>query len=128
GIDANFDHLLTVAVFPLRVILAVFLSEHHDFAAARFAHDCRHHARSAYGRRADLRLIAADHQHVVERDLVLVGVAEDVALDEEALAFRDAILLSTGSNDGKHKILQKMDRKRVNRGSEAGYSALSVVP
>ena len=53
-------------------------------------------------RDADLRLIAADHQHFAERDLFLVSVAEHVALDEERLALRDAILLSTGTDDGVH--------------------------
>ena len=61
------------------------------------------------GRSADFRLIAADHQHFAERDFVLVGTAEDVALDAQKLAFGNAILLSTGTDDGVHETSEKWD-------------------
>src|SRR5437660_46527 len=102
GIDSELDHLLTMAAFPLRVILASLLPKDNDLVAARFPDDSRHDTRAVNCRSADLRLIATYHEHFIERDFVLVGGAEDVALDDEDVAFCHAILLSTGTNDGEH--------------------------
>src|SRR5437660_6813050 len=108
-LDAQLDQILTVAVLPLRVVLATFLLENNDFAAAGLAHDGGRDRGAAHGGRADLRLVAADHQHVGERDFVVVDVAEDVALHEDALPFSDAILLSTGANNGEQRKPPKKD-------------------
>src|SRR6266542_4029879 len=101
-VDAKLDHSLPVAVLPFRVVLAVLLLEYNDLVAARFPKNCRRDRRAADCRRSDFRLIAADHQHFIERDFVLVGAADHVTLDEEAFSLRDAILLSTRTNDGEH--------------------------
>jgi hypothetical protein len=44
----------------------------------------------------------------MERDFVLCGAAEDITLDLKAIAFGNAVLLSTGSDDGVHgRLLQE---------------------
>jgi hypothetical protein len=40
-VDAKLNHVLTVAVRPLRVILAALLLEDNDFRASRFPNDGR---------------------------------------------------------------------------------------
>ena len=60
------------------------LVEHHDLGAG-------------HGRRADL---LADHQHVVELDLVARGAGD--ALDRELLVGGDRVLLSTRADNGDH--------------------------
>src|SRR2546430_2013193 len=111
-LNADLDQVLTVAMLPLRVVLAVLLLENDDLVAARLADDGGGHGGAAHGRGADLRFVAADHQHLVERDLVICRVAEDVALHKERLALGDAVLLSTGTNDGVQADLRK---KRTTR-------------
>src|SRR5438093_2040304 len=112
-----------MAAFPLRMILALLLPENNDLAAARFPDDRRHHTGAIDRRNADLRLVATDHEHFIERDFVLLGVAEDVALDDENVAFFHAILLSTGANDGEQsRTSEKTVWNRVNRGFDGGYS------
>src|SRR5882672_11917416 len=91
-----------MAELPFRMILASLFPENNDLFAARFPQDRRHDRRPADRGRANFRFVAADHQHFAERDLALVGVAEDVALDVEAFPLLDAVLLSTGTNDGEH--------------------------
>src|SRR5262245_42051535 len=93
-----------MAALPLRMILTVLLPENNDLAAARFPDDGRNPAGAVDRRTADLRLVAADHQHFGERDFVLVGAPEDVALDDQTIAFGDAVLLSTGANDSEHSL------------------------
>src|SRR5205823_1824887 len=106
-LDAQLDQILTVAVLPLRVVLTTLLLENNDLGAARLADDRGRNRGAAHGGRADLRLVAADHQHIAERDLVVLDVAEDVALHEDGLPFSDAVLLSTGTNNGKQRNLRK---------------------
>src|SRR5690242_20340041 len=108
-LDAELDQILTVAVLPLRVVLATLLLENNDLVAAGLAHDGGRDGGAAHGGRADERLVAADHEHLAERDLVVVHVAEDVALHEDALPFSDAVLLSTGTNNGEQRNLRKKD-------------------
>src|SRR5687768_4110998 len=100
AVDADVHDILTMSVLPLGVMLPALLLEHDDLVAARLTDDrCDH--RSTLNRRAsDLRLIAADHQHFVERDFVLLGSAQHVTLDLKAIAFGYAILLSPGTDDG----------------------------
>src|SRR2546423_8943306 len=112
-LDADLDQVLTVAVLPLRVVLAALLLENEDPVAAGLAHDGCRHGGAAHGGRADQRLVAADHQHLAERDLVVLHAAEDVALHQEALPFSDAVLLSTGTNDGVQAGPPKKIRKRA---------------
>src|SRR5690349_15825182 len=102
-LDAQLDQILTVAVRALRVVLAILLLENNDLVAAGLAHNGGRDGGAAHGGRADQRLVSADHQHLAERDLVVVDVAEDVALHEDALPFSDAVLLSTGTNNGKQR-------------------------
>src|SRR4051812_25792463 len=110
AVDTKLDENLTMSVLALRVVLAALLLEDDDALAASLADDGGVDGRAADHRDADLRLIAADHQHFVEGDLFLVSIAEHVALDEESLALRDPILLSTGTDDGVHEIdLQEKD-------------------
>src|ERR1700756_2484724 len=104
AVDAKLDEILAMPVLPLRVILAALLLEDDDLFAARLADDRGDHGGAADDRAADLRLIAADHQHFVERDFFLVSVAEHVALDEKSLPLRNPILLSTGTDDGVHEM------------------------
>src|SRR6266498_1767084 len=106
-LDAELDQILTVAVLPLRMILATLLLENNDLAAARLAHDRGRDGGAAHGGRADHRLVAADHQHLAERDLVVLDAAEDVALHEDGLPFSDAVLLSTGTNNGEHETSRR---------------------
>src|SRR5207302_10711877 len=100
AVDAKLDEILTMPVLALRVILAALLLEDDDSLAAGLADDGGVDGGAADHRHADFRLIAADHHHFVEGDLFLVSSAEHVALDEESLALRDSILLSTGTDDG----------------------------
>src|SRR5436190_4328411 len=102
-LDAELDQILTVAVLPFRVILTTLLLENNDLAATRLADDRGRDGGAAHGGRADQRLVAADHQHVAERDLVVLDAAEDVALHEDGLPFSDAVLLSTGTNNGEQR-------------------------
>jgi hypothetical protein len=110
GVDAKLDEVLTMTVLPLRVVLAALLLENDDLLAAGLAEN-RSQYRSAGDRgSADpRRRIAADHQHFAERDFVLIGRAEDVAFDAKELAFGNAVLLSSGTDDGVHENLRKMD-------------------
>jgi len=105
---AKLDQILAMAVGPLRVILAALLLENNDLLAATLAEDRGPDRRAGDERSADLRLIAAHHQHFAERDLVLVGAAEGVTLDRDDIALGDAILLSTGTNDGVHNCLREV--------------------
>src|SRR3954452_7750014 len=109
-LDAKLDQILAMAVLPLRVVLATLLLENNDLGATRLAHDRGRHGGAADGRRTDHRLVAADHQHFTERDLVVLDIAEDVALHEEGLPFSNAVLLSTGTNDGEQRTLQRTTR------------------
>src|SRR3954454_3215136 len=110
AVDTKLDEILTMSVLALRVVLAALLLENDDALAAGLADDGGVDGRAADHRDADLRLVAADHQHFIEGDLFLVSIAEHVALDEESLALRDPILLSTGTDDGVHEIdLQEKD-------------------
>src|SRR5437868_8886991 len=111
-LDAQLDQILTMAVLPLRVILATLLLENDDLFAAGLADDRGRDGGAAHGGRADLRLVAADHQHLAERDFVVVDVTEDVALHEDALTLGDAVLLSTGTNNGEQGNLQKSGKPR----------------
>ncbi len=92
---------------PLRVVLAALLLEDDDLFPAGLADDGRDDRSTRYRGAADLRLFAADHQNFTERNLVLIRAAEDVALDLETVARGNAILLSTGTNDGVHNVLQE---------------------
>src|SRR5256885_202720 len=136
-LDADLDQILTVAVLPLRVVLAALLLENDDLVAAGLAHDRGRDGGAAHRRGADLRLVAADHEHLAEGDLAVVGAAQDIALHQERLPFSDAVLLSTGTNDGVQNEPPKSKRttrcstalpvrstarKRVNRGGETSYS------
>src|SRR5215213_6159588 len=96
AVDADLDHVLAMAVGPLRVVLAALLLEDHDLLTAGLAENRRHHRGALDDRVADLRLVAADHQHFVERDFVLIGIAEHVTLDLQTIACGYSILLSTG--------------------------------
>src|SRR5205823_12877808 len=108
AVDAELDDILTVAVLPLCVVLPALLLEDDDLVAAGLAKH-RGHDRSALDRRrAELGVVAADQQHLMERDFVLIDRAEDVALDADRLPFSDPILLSTRPNDGVHGDLRKM--------------------
>src|SRR5262245_36903982 len=81
AVDADRNHVLAVSVLPLGVVLPALLLEDDDLVSASLAED-RRHDRSARDRRiAGFRLIAAEHQHVTERDFALLGIAENVALD-----------------------------------------------
>ena len=84
-----------MAVLALRVILAAFLLENNNPRSAGLANDPGHNRCPTNSGRPDFRFVSADHQHFVERDLVFLGAAEDIALDEEVLPFCDPILLST---------------------------------
>src|ERR1041385_5442026 len=119
-LDAQLDQILTVAVLPLRVVLAMLLLENNDLVAAGLAHDAGRYRCPAHGGRANQRLVAADHQHLAERDFVVVDVAEDVALQRDALTLSDAVLLSTGTNNGEQRKPPKGPRvvARRFRGSQ----------
>src|SRR5438552_16405918 len=106
-LDANLDQILTMAVLPLRVIFAMLLLENNDLVAAGLAHDRGRDRGAVNRRRTDLRLVAADHQHLAEGDLIVFRAAEDVALHQEPLPFSHAILLSTGTNDGEQNDLDR---------------------
>ena len=110
AVDAKLDEILTMSVLPLRVVLAALLLENNDLLAAILAEDRGPDRRAGDKRSADLRLISANHQHFAERDFVLVGRAEDVAFDAKELAFGDAVLLSTGTDDGVHEKPPKKTR------------------
>src|SRR5258706_2602161 len=101
-VDAGLDAILTMAVLALGVILRALLAEDDDFLAAGLAENGGHDRGTSDHRSTDLRVIAADHQHLAEGDLVVVGAAEHVTLDDEPLALRNPILLSPGTNDGVH--------------------------
>src|SRR6266851_2772476 len=101
-----------MTVAALRMV-AMPLLEHDEPRTASLTDDRRDDGRSGDRRASDLRLIAADHQHVAERDFVLVSRTEDVALDLERLAFGDSILFSTGTNDGVHDNLRKKEPRLV---------------
>src|ERR1043165_8469739 len=94
-------------MLPLAGMLAVLLLENDDLAPAPRPDDGGDDGRAADGRGSDLRLVTADQEHVVERDLVLIDAAEDVALDRDRRAFLDPILLSTRPNDGVHTTSRK---------------------
>src|SRR3954454_10321377 len=137
AVDTKLDEILTMSVLALRVVLAALLLEDDDALAAGLADDGGVDGRAVDHRDADLRLIAADHQHFVEGDLFLVSIAEHVALDEESLALRDPILLSTGTDDGVHEMTSRKKTtlsstrrpcgqtawNRVNRRRERPYSS-----
>src|SRR5687767_2749548 len=98
-----------MSVLPLRVILAALLLEDDDLFAAGLADDRGHDRSTLNGGAADLRLVAADHQHITERDLlVFADPAEHVTLDLQAIALGHSILLSTGLDDGVHNVLQQI--------------------
>src|SRR5258706_2974682 len=107
-VDAKLDQILAMAVGPLRMILAALLLENDDLLAAILAEDRGADRRAGDERSADLRLVSAHHQHFAERDLVLVSAAESVTLDRDDIALGDAILLSTGTNDGVHNCLREV--------------------
>src|SRR3954453_19492995 len=110
AVDPKLDEILTMPVLALRVVLAALLLEDDDALSAGLADDGGADRCAADPRPANLRLGAPDHQHFIEGDLFLVSIAEHVALDEESLALRDSILLSTGTDDGVHEIdLQEKD-------------------
>src|SRR4051812_22362810 len=94
-LDAKLDQILAMAVLPLRMVLAALLLENNDLAAARLAHDRGRDGGAAHGGSTDRGLVAADHQHFPERDLVVLDVGQDVALDHDGLPFSNAVLLST---------------------------------
>src|SRR5690606_36097256 len=59
--------------------------------------DLRLHRRARHEGRAHGDLVAADHEHLVERDL-RADVAGEL-LDPDAVAFGDAVLLAAGLDD-----------------------------
>src|SRR5258708_12537362 len=101
-VDTDLDQILAMAVLPLGVVLAAFLLEHDDLAAAGLAEDRGQHRSSRNDRGSDLGLIAADHEHFAERDLVLIGRAEHVAPAPLELPLPYPLLLSTGPNHAAH--------------------------
>src|SRR6185436_12594707 len=102
AVDAELHNILTMPVLPLGMVFTALLLEDDDLIAARLAED-RRHDRSALNRRVPgFRLVAADHQHVAERNFALLGSAENITLDLETISNGHTILLSTGTNDGVH--------------------------
>src|SRR3954452_12518977 len=68
AVDAKLDQILTMPVLALRVVLAALLLENDDLLAAGLANDGGADRCAADHRNADLRFVAADHQHFVEGD------------------------------------------------------------
>src|SRR5258706_6949078 len=120
AVDAELDDILTVAVLPLGVVLPALLAEDDYLLAAGLAEDGRDDRGAAHRRSTDDRAVAPDHEHLAEGDLVLVGAAEHVTLDEQPLALRNAVLLSPGTNDGVHNDLRKMEPRFVTHGEMPG--------
>src|SRR3954469_15702272 len=71
AVDAQLDQILTMAVATLGVI-AMTLLENDEARSAALADDRCDNRRTGNRRRSDLRLISAEHQNLVERDLVLI--------------------------------------------------------
>src|SRR5260370_19319974 len=82
-VDADLDEILPMTVRPLRVVLAALLFEYHDLAPTGLTKDRGQHRSSADDRGPHLGLIAADHENFAERDLLLIGPAEHVALESQ---------------------------------------------
>src|SRR5688572_19669800 len=99
-----------MSVRPLGVILPRLFAEDDDLLAAVLTHDRTGHGRARNQGLADFRLIAANHEHLIETDLVAVERAEHISLHAKGLSFGDLVLLSTRANDRVHKILQKEPR------------------
>src|SRR6478672_7538831 len=97
---AKSDEILAVPVLTL-VLFSALLLENDDLIPAELAQNGGPDRGTLDERRSDLRLVAADHQDLAETDGAVRGRAENVALDVEGFPFRHAILLSSGTNDGK---------------------------
>src|SRR5688500_15163898 len=104
-----------MAMLPLGVILTALFLEDDDLLAARLAENRCHDRGTLDGGTAGLRRIAADHQHVVERDFALLGSAENVTLDLDAISNGHAVLLPTGTNDGVHTTSNKLEQRDLAR-------------
>src|SRR6185369_5851568 len=113
AVDADLDGILTMTVGPLGVVLGSLLLENDDLLAAGLAENRGDDRRAGHRRRSDLRLVAADHEHFTERDLVLIRRTEHVALDAHRLTLSDSILLPTGTNDGVHNDLREIGPRVV---------------
>src|SRR5512140_1504762 len=101
-----------MTVLPLALFAALLL-EDDDLVAAKLADDGRLHRRTLDERSANRRLVAADHQHLVEADVAILGAAENVALHVERLALSDPVLLSTSTNDRVHTNLREIEPRLV---------------
>src|SRR5205085_6882120 len=118
AVDADLHDILTMSLRPLGVILPALLAEDANLVAAGLTENRGDDGGALHDRRTDLRLIAADHQHISERDFLIVGAAEHVALDGDDVSFADSVLLSTGTDDGVHNDLREFCSKP--RTPEAG--------
>src|SRR5512140_836470 len=117
AVDSDLDEILAVAAHPLRVVLAALLLEYDDLFAAILAVDRAGHRVAGDQRETDLRLVAADHQHLAERDLRIFGARQSITLDSHDVTLGDAILLSTGLDDGVHNDLREMEPRFLTHGS-----------
>src|SRR5690348_6944983 len=94
--DLDHRQVLAIAVLATRVLAAPLL-EDDQVRPARLLDDRGHDLGAGHGRRTDL---LADHQHVVELDLVASRTGE--TLDGELLVGGDRVLLSTRADNGDH--------------------------
>src|ERR1700760_3993013 len=89
---------------PMTTLAAVVLAapelEDDDLLRAVLRHDLGRDLRALHEGLADRDLVAADHQHFLERD-ARADIAGEL-LDAEAVAFRNAVLLTAGLDHCVH--------------------------
>src|ERR1700679_1123069 len=97
--DLDLGERLAMAALAMRVLAALLL-EGDDFLALAMLEDLGRDRGAGNERRAMLRLVAAQHQHVGELELV-AHVAGDL-LDDENVVLRHFILLPAGADNREH--------------------------